>query len=113
MKWPKLVPFTRGAKQCIYVRELTYNYVRDNPNLTYHEMQFCIDRIDHLTRFIEKRSIDEFRFCQILDLFHVSVEMNTLESSISMLAFNYNLSRRQIKFLLRKEMQYEKRTGTN
>ena len=102
MKWPHLVPLMRSAKQAMYVRELTWNYVRDNPDLTYEQAQFCIDRIDHLTRFIEKRSIDEYRFCQILDLFHVSVEMNTLESSISMLAFNYNLSRRQIKFLLRK-----------
>lgn len=113
MKWQKLVPFTRGAKQSIYVRDLTWRYVRDNPNLTYHEMQFCLDRINHLTNFIKKRSISLPVWYALEDDFYAFLEKHGLENTIVMLSRDHQLSKRQIKFLLRKEIQYEKRTGTN
>ena len=113
MKWPQVVPYMRSAKQAIYVRQLTWNYVRDNPNLTYHEMQFYIDRIDHLTMFIAKRSISLPAWYALEDDFYAFMEKHGLENTILMLSRDHQLSQRQIKFLLRKEIQYEKRTGTN
>lgn len=117
MKWPQLVPLMRSAKQAMYVRELTWNYVRDNPDLTYEQAQFCIDRIDHLTRFIAKRSIDKPLWYEIEDYFWALVRGFGMTKAIPMLSKSYNLSQRQIKFLLRQEIKtnlnYEKRTGTN
>lgn len=117
MKWPQVVPLMRSAKQSIYVRQLTWNYVRDNPNLTYHEMHFCIDGIDHLTRFIAERSIDKPLWYEIEDHFWTLCREKGMDNAIPMLSKSYKLSQRQIKFLLRKEIKtnlnYEKRTGTN
>ena len=97
MKWPVEIPYMRSAKQAMYVRELTWEYVKNNPGLSYEKMQECINRIDRLSKFISKRSLSlsDWKVSTIIEL-----------------QDKFGLSQRQINFLYKHQIR-EKSKGTN
>lgn len=112
MKWPVEIPYMRSAKQAMYVRELTWEYVKNNHGLSYEKMQHCIDRIDRLSKFISKRSCRKRLYLHVIALL-LNREPIVFEANFKVIKRDYKLSARQVNFLIKTYRNSEKSKGTN
>ena len=55
--WKNRIPKMRSARLAMNLRQLAWEIIRDDPNLSYHDTQYYMGYIEDQTRFIKKRSI--------------------------------------------------------
>lgn len=95
----------RSASQAVYMRELTWQSVLNNPDMDSLKMKSHTDRIVDLSRRIAARSINPGQMQTMRDDFFVLYEGDDIKTVVRLMAGAWKLSQRQIRYLFRNEIK--------